>query len=105
MRTIIMLLLFGCQLGFGQVTNECKPSTLNVPSAQYPCVYPDHRSTFRVVTPDAQKAQVRVEQNFDMVKGIDRQGTLVYLSAPASHPYKEAGEKLHPDSLSRRLTL
>ena len=71
MRTIIMLLLFGCQLGFGQATDECKPSTLNVPSAQYPCVYPDHRATFRVVAPDAQKVQVRVGQAFDMVKGID----------------------------------
>ena len=71
MRIIIMLLLFGCQLGFGQVTDECKPSTLNVPSAQYPCVYPDHRATFRVVAPDAQKVQVRVGQNFDMVKGTD----------------------------------
>ena len=71
MRTIIMLLLFGCQLGFGQVTDECKPSTLNVPSAPYPCVYPDHRATFRVVAPDAQKVQVRVGQNFDMVKGAD----------------------------------
>jgi enterochelin esterase-like enzyme len=71
MKTIIMLLLFGCQLGVGQVTDECKPSTLNVPSAQYPCVYPDHRATFRVVAPDAQKVQVRVGQNFDMVKGTD----------------------------------
>jgi enterochelin esterase family protein len=66
-----MLLLFGCQLGFGQITDECKPSTLNVPSAQYPCVYPDHRAAFRVVAPDAQKVQVRVGQNFDMVKGTD----------------------------------
>ncbi|HTY64475.1 MAG TPA: alpha/beta hydrolase-fold protein [Acidobacteriota bacterium] len=71
MRAIIILLLFGCQLGFGQVTDECKPSTLNIPSAQYPCVYPDHRATFRVVAPDAQKVQVRVGQNFDMVKGTD----------------------------------
>jgi hypothetical protein len=71
MRTIIMLLLFCCQLGFGQVTDECKPSTLNIPSARYPCVYPDHRATFRLVAPDAQKVQVRVGQNFDMVKGTD----------------------------------
>jgi enterochelin esterase family protein len=71
MRTIIMLLLFGCQLGFGQATDECKPSTLNIPSAQYPCVYPDHRATFRLVAPDTQKVQVRIGQNFDMVKGTD----------------------------------
>ncbi len=71
MRTIIMLLFFGCQLGFGQVTDECKPSTLNIPSSQYPCVYPDRRATFRVVAPDAQKVQVKIGQSFDMAKGTD----------------------------------
>ena len=71
MRIIVMLLLLGCPLCFGQAADECRPSTLNIPSAQYPCVYPDHRATFRVVAPDAQKVQVRVGQNFDMVKGSD----------------------------------
>ena len=71
MKIIIMLFLFGCQLCFGQVATGCKPSTLNVPGAEYPCVYPDHRATFRVVAPDAQKVQVRVGQNLDMVKDAD----------------------------------
>ena len=69
MRTIIMLLLFGCQLGFGQATDECKPSTLNIPGAKYPCVYPDDRATFRVVAPDAQKVQVRVGRDFRYGEG------------------------------------
>ena len=51
--------------------DECKPSSLNIPGAPYPCVYPDHRVTFRLVAPDAQKVQVRVGKNFDMVKGSD----------------------------------
>jgi len=51
--------------------DECKPSALNVPGAQYPCVYPDHRATFRLVAPDAHKVQVRVGQPFDMTKGSD----------------------------------
>jgi hypothetical protein len=51
--------------------DECKPSTLNVPGAQYPCVYPDHRAAFRLVAPDAHKVQVRVGQAFDMTKGAD----------------------------------
>jgi hypothetical protein len=46
-------------------------NTLNIPSAQSPCVYPDHRATFRVVAPDAQKVQVRVGQTYDLVKGSD----------------------------------
>jgi len=68
---IFTLALLGCGLCWGQATDECKPSTLNVPGAQYPCVYPDHRATFRLVAPDAQKVQVRVGKTFDMVKGAD----------------------------------
>ena len=68
---IVTLALLGCGLCWGQTTDECKPSTLNIPGAQYPCVYPDHRATFRVVAPDAQKVQVRVGKTFDMVKEAD----------------------------------
>ncbi len=69
---IVTLALLGSGLCWGQGTDECKPSTLNIPGAQHPCVYPDGRATFRVVAPDAQKVQVRVVgQGFDMVKGAD----------------------------------
>jgi enterochelin esterase family protein len=56
---------------FAQAPDECKPSTLNIPGAKFPCVHPDHRATFRVVAPDAQKVQVRVGQNLDLTKGAD----------------------------------
>ena len=66
------LTLLGCGLCWGQGTDECKPSTLNIPGAQYPCVYPDHRATFRLLAPDAQKVQVKiVGKTLDMVKGDD----------------------------------
>ncbi len=69
---IFMLALLGCGLCWGEGADECKPSSLNIPGAQYPCVYPDGRATFRLVAPDAQKVQVRVVgQGFDMVKGAD----------------------------------
>ena len=68
---IVMLALLGSVLCSGQATDDCKPSTLNIPGAQYPCVYPDHRATFRLVAPDAQKVQVRVGKTFDMAKGSD----------------------------------
>ena len=67
---IIFELLF-CGLCWGQTTDECKPSSLNVPGAKFPCVYPDGRARFRVVAPDAQKVQVRVGRAFDMEKGPD----------------------------------
>jgi enterochelin esterase-like enzyme len=68
---ILMLALLGCGLCWGQGTDECKPSTLNIPGSPYPCVYPDQRATFRLVAPEAQKVQVRVGKAFDMVKGAD----------------------------------
>ncbi len=68
---IFTLALLGCALCWGQATDECKPSTLNVPGAEYPCVYPDHRATFRLAAPDAQKVQLRIGKGFDMVKGDD----------------------------------
>jgi enterochelin esterase-like enzyme len=70
MRTLAFLLL-GCGVCWGQTADDCRPSTLNIPGAQYPCVYPDHRATFRLLAPDAHKVQVRVGKDFDMAKGED----------------------------------
>lgn len=70
-KMIILIALLGCRLCVAEAAGECKPSTLNVPGAEYPCVYPDNRATFRVEAPDARKVQVRVGQTFDMVKGAD----------------------------------
>lgn len=68
---ILTLALLGSVLCFGQATDDCKPSSLNIPGSKYPCVYPDHRATFRLVAPDAQKVQVKVGKTFDMAKGAD----------------------------------
>jgi len=68
---LFILALFGCALCFGQATDECKPSSLNIPGAPYPCVYPDHRVMLRVAAPDAQKVQVRLGGNHDMARGED----------------------------------
>jgi len=68
---IAILTLLCCVLCCGQTPDECKPSTLNIPGAQYPCVYPDHRATFRLVAPDAQKVELRIGKGFGMVKGED----------------------------------
>ncbi|RPJ83317.1 MAG: esterase, partial [Acidobacteria bacterium] len=78
---VIALALFICGLCWGQGADECKPSTLNIPGAQHPCVYSDHRATFRLVAPDAQKVQVKiVGKTLDMVKGDD--GTWTATSEP-----------------------
>ena len=68
---IVFLALLACGFCWGQVPEECKPSSLNIPGAPYPCVYPDHRVAFRVAAPDAQKVQVRLGGPHDMTKGPD----------------------------------
>jgi enterochelin esterase-like enzyme len=70
MRLIVWALL-GCALGWGQANDECKPSSLNIPGAPYPCVHADRRVTFRVAAPDAQKVQVRLGGAHDMTRGAD----------------------------------
>lgn len=54
-----------------QAADDCKPSTLNIPGAQYPCVYPDSRAAFRLTAPDAKTVQVSVGKRYDMTKGAD----------------------------------
>jgi len=50
---------------------DCKPSSLNIPGAPYPCIYPDRRVAFRVMAPDAKKVQVRLGGGHDLTKGED----------------------------------
>ena len=68
---IVILALLGCACCWGQGSGDCKPSSLNIPGAPYPCVHPDRRVTFRVSAPDAQKVQVRLGGAHDMTKGQD----------------------------------
>src|SRR5450755_992 len=71
MKAAFALVLLGCGVCWAQAGDQCKPSGLNIPEAQYPCVYPDNRAMFRVIDPDAQKVTVRVGRGFDMTKGPD----------------------------------
>src|SRR5436190_5014857 len=70
MRYFVLPLLLGGTC-WGQGAEECKPSSLNIPGAPYPCVHPDRRVTLRVSAPDAQKVQVRLGGAHDMTKGSD----------------------------------
>src|SRR5262245_58766483 len=66
-----MLSAFGARPVSAQSADACVPSTLNIPEAKYPCVYPDRRALFRVVAPDAQKVRLRLGPGFDLAKGPD----------------------------------
>src|SRR5690348_2385203 len=68
---IVLWALLGSALCWGQRADECKPSSLNIPGAPYPCIHADRSVTFRVQAPDAQKVQVRLGGSHDMTKGAD----------------------------------
>ena len=70
MRVFILALL-GCMLCWGQAKDECKPSSLNIPGAAYPCIYPDNRVAFEVSAPDARKVQVQLGGVHDMTRRSD----------------------------------
>ena len=71
MKKTFILAVLTCGWCWGQAADECKPSTLNIPGAQYPCVYSDNRVTFRLAAPDAQKVQIRLGRAYDMIRGAD----------------------------------
>lgn len=72
MKTIAIALAFlASGICWAQPPADCKPSSLNIPGAPYPCVFPDHRAIFRVSAPDAQKVRVRIGAGFDMTKQED----------------------------------
>ena len=64
-----ILILSG--LCWAQPSPDCKPAPTNIPGAQYPCVYPDGRATFRIMAPKAASVQVRVGAAYDMTRGDD----------------------------------
>jgi len=70
MRLLIFSLVVS-GLGWGQPPSDCKPSSLNIPGAPYPCIHPDRSVTFRVQAPEAQKVQVRLGGAHEMTKGAD----------------------------------
>ena len=56
---------------WGQPPADCKPNSLNIPGAPYPCIFRTTGSCSVSSAPDAQKVRVRVGQGFDMSKGPD----------------------------------
>jgi hypothetical protein len=69
MKAALVLTVLACGLCGGQTADDCKPSSLNIPGAPYPCIYPDRRVAFRVAAPDAQKVQVRLGGVHEMTRG------------------------------------
>ena len=67
---LLTFALLNCLVCFGQ-PEGCVPSSLNIPGARYPCVFPDRRVAFRVAAPDAQKVQVRLGGAHDLTRGAD----------------------------------
>ncbi|MDE3197437.1 MAG: esterase [Acidobacteriota bacterium] len=73
MKPLFLLAALSPGLCLAQPSGNCQPSSLNIPEAKYPCVYPDRSVLFRVLAPEAAKVSVRVggAQDFNMTKGPD----------------------------------
>lgn len=70
-KIAILLVLLTAGICAAQPPADCKPSSLNIPGAPYPCVFPDHHAIFRVAAPDAKSVRVRIGPGFDMAKQAD----------------------------------
>ena len=70
-KAAIVLAFLVSGIAWAQPPADCKPSSLNIPGAPYPCVFPDNRAMFRVAVPNAQTVRVRVGTGFDMKKEAD----------------------------------
>jgi enterochelin esterase-like enzyme len=70
-KAAVIFALLASGICWAQPPADCKPSSLNIPGAPYPCVFSDHHAIFRVSAPDAQKVRVRVGTGFDMTKAAD----------------------------------
>ena len=71
MNRTLLLTLLACGACWAQAADDSKPATSNVMGSEYPRVHPDSRVTFRLKAPNAQKVQVQLGQNYDMVRGDD----------------------------------
>lgn len=71
MKRTFILAALSCAMCWGQPAADCRPSSLNIPEAKYPCVYPDKRVLFRVIAPDAQKVIVSLGGGTELTKGPD----------------------------------
>ena len=68
---LAIVMFLASAICWAQVPADCSPSSLNIPGAPFPCVFPDHRAMFRVSAPDAHQVTVRLGKGFDMAKGAD----------------------------------
>lgn len=65
---VLALVLAGSARVEGQEANDSRPATTNVRGAEYPRVHPDHRVTFRVKAPEAQKVEFELGKRYPAEK-------------------------------------
>ena len=71
--TVLILLILTCisLLSFSQDKDDSQPASSNVMGADYPRIYPDLRTVFRIKAPGAQKVQLQLDKQYDFVKSED----------------------------------
>src|ERR1035438_5120649 len=72
MKAILLLSTLACAFCWGQAADDSKPASTNIMGQEYPRVHADHRVTFRLRAPDAQKVQVHIgSTDYPMEKAAD----------------------------------
>ena len=99
----ISVLGLAASAGWAQAPKDCKPAPTNVGNAQFPCIHPDLRVTFRVKAQLAQKVEIQQSPTgspnngtgglgagpFEMTKDADGYWTLTTPPArPGLHEYR-----------------
>jgi enterochelin esterase-like enzyme len=84
--TLLFLAVGAAGLCWGQAPPDCKPNSLNIPEAKYPCIFPDNRVMYRVIAPNAQSVRVG---NTNLTKGPDNiwSGTTAQPAVEGFHYY------------------
>jgi len=86
MRYLRVLMVLSSALCWGQI--DCKPASTNIPGAEYPCIHPDNRVTFRLLAPEATKVQVQLGRLYEMTRSPDGVWSVtIPPQAPGFHYY------------------
>lgn len=72
-HSLLLIALSGgiCLAQATQPADDSRPASTNVPGATYPRVHSDLRVDFKVVAPNAQKVQLQLDKQYNLVKGDD----------------------------------
>jgi hypothetical protein len=71
MNRIVWIVLFACATVVANASDDSKPASSNVYGSEYPRIHSDLSVTFHLKASEAHKVQVRLANDYEMVRGED----------------------------------